>query len=254
MAPMKRFLLTAALVVAVTRASAGDPPAPASGPEDPQLNRIAYSALQRNPELADLNIGVRVLRGGTAVLWGTATKAEAAKAEAVLKILPGITAVTNTCDAAGASDPLVARVEAAAKAPAPPVEPTKPEPARTEVVRSEPPAKPAAEPPPTPAPAGAAVSRHTTTVEKPRVALSTNQEPATRLLEPIAASPPVDYASVERIRRGDSRYSRLTFDLRDGRVVIGGAAADPAIAWEMARKIAPLVGDRDVVVGRVKGH
>jgi len=253
MAPLTRFLLTASLVVSVTPIMASDPQALATGPEDPLLNRQAYSALQRSPDLADLNIGVRVLRGGTAVLWGTATKAEAAKAEAVLKALPGITAVTNTCDSAGASDPLVARVEAAAKAPVPPVEPTKPEPTQTEVVKSEPP-KPAVEPPPVPAPPGAAVSRHTTTVEKPRVALSPSPEPATRLLDPIAASPPVDYAAVERIRRSDPRYAHLTFDLRDGRVVIGGSAADAAVAWEMARQIAPLVGDRDVVVGRVKVH
>ena len=49
-------------------------------------------------------------------------------------------------------------------------------------------------------------------------------------------------------RRGDPRFARLTFDLRDGRVVISGTAADPTVAWELARKIAPLVGDRDVVV------
>jgi BON domain len=250
MAPFSRILLTATLLTAAP-AFAGDLPAPPTGEEDAQLNRLAYSALQRNPDLADVNIGVRVLRGGTAVLWGTATKADAAKAEAVLKTLPGITAVSNTCDSAGASDPLVARVEAAAKAPVPPVEPTKPAPAKAEVVKSDLP-KPAADSPPLPGPPGAAVSRHTTTVEKPRVALSPSPEPATRLLDPIAASPPVDYAAVERIRRSDARYARLTFDLRDGRVVIGGSAADAAVAWEMARKIAPLVGDRDVVVGRVK--
>ena len=42
----------------------------------------------------------------------------------------------------------------------------------------------------------------------------------------------------------------MTFDLRDDRVVIGGSAADRAAAWDLARKVAPLVGDRDVVVGR----
>jgi hypothetical protein len=68
------------------------------------------------------------------------------------------------------------------------------------------------------------------------------------LLDPAAVSAPVDYAAVERARRGDPRFARLTFDLRDGRVVISGTAADPTVAWELARKIAPLVGDRDVVV------
>jgi len=244
MASIKQFaLVTAAALGLVCPATSADP-APAT-PEDPQLNRMAYSAIQRDQELADLNIGVRVMRGGSAVLWGTATKAEAAKAAALLKKLPGITSVVNTCDAAEAPDPLAARVEAAVKAAAPPTEPAKPQPAKTEVVK--------AEPPPPAISAGAPVSRHTTTVEKPRVSQSPSREPATRLLDPIAATPPVDYAAVERVRRGDSRFARLTFDLRDGRVVISGSAADPAIAWELARKLAPLVGDRDVVVGRVRG-
>src|SRR5829696_7606735 len=99
-------LLLAAVLGTFTPALAADPTPSA---EDPQLNRAAYSALQRDEELADLNIGVRVLRDGTAILWGTARPAEAAKAEAVLKTLRGITKVVNTCDADGAPDPLVAR-------------------------------------------------------------------------------------------------------------------------------------------------
>jgi len=242
MASINHFALATATALGIFCSASAADPAPAT-PEDPQLNRMAYSAIQRDQELADLNIGVRVMRGGSAALWGTATKAEAAKAEALLKKLPGITSVVNTCDAAEAPDPLAARVEAAVKAAAPPAD-AKPEAAKTEVVK--------AEPPPPAISAGAPVSRHTTTVEKPRVAQSPSREPATRLLDPIAATPPVDYAAVERVRRGDSRFARLTFDLRDGRVVISGSAADPAIAWELARKVAPLVGDRDVVVGKVK--
>ena len=252
MTPFTRFLLATLAALVTAPAFAGDPAPPAAGtPEDPQLNRLAYSALQKDEDLADRNIGVRVLRGGTAVLWGTATKAEAAKAEVLLKRLPGIISVTNTCDAAEAPDPLVARVEAAVKVPATPGAATKPDPARVEVVKTEP-VKPSALGP-APLPTGAAVSRHSTTVEKPSLPSPDAREPATRLLEPVAASPPVDYAGVERIRRSDARFARLTFDLRDGRIVIGGSAADPAVAWEMARKIAPLVGDRDVVVGRLKG-
>jgi hypothetical protein len=249
MTPFTRLLLATTAVLVVSPVFAGEP---APTPEDPQLNRLAYSALQKDEDLADRNIGVRVLRGGAAVLWGTATKAEAAKAEAMLKRLPGITSVKNTCDATGASDPLVARVEAAVKEPTPPVETTKFDRPSAEVVKADPP-KPTATGP-APLPTGAAVSRHSTTVEKPSLASADAREPATRLLEPVAASPPVDHAAVERVRRSDPRFSRLTFDLRDGRIVIGGSAADAAVAWEMARKVAPLVGDRDVVVGRLKGQ
>jgi BON domain len=235
MTRFQHLLLTAAFG-AVMPVYAADPAAPA---EDPHLNRLAYSALQGDEELADLNIGVRVLRDGTAVLWGTARPAEVVKAEALLKSVKGITKVVNTCDSVGAPDPLVARVEAGVKTPPPP-EPVKPEPVKPEVVKAEPPAPPTA--------AGAPVSRHTTTVEKPRVARSASLEPTAKLLDPAAISTPVDYPAVERVRRGDARFARLTFDLRDGRVVIGGTAADPAAAWELARKVAPLIGDRDVVV------
>lgn len=232
MTRFQHLLLALAFGVAMP-VSAADPTAQA---EDPQLNRLAYSALQRDEELADLNIGVRVLCDGTAVLWGTARPAEAAKAEALLMTLKGITKVVNTCDTVGAADPLVARVEAGVKT-APPPEPTKPDQPKPEVVKADP-----------PTPAGAPVSRHTTTVEKPRLARSPGPEPTAKLLDPAAVTAPMDYTAVERIRRGDPRFTRLTFDLRDGRVVISGTSADPAVAWELARKIAPLVGDRDVVV------
>jgi hypothetical protein len=236
MTRLHRFVLTAVIACStLAPAFAADQMPPPA--EDPQLNRAAYSALQRDEELADLNIGVRVLRDGTAILWGTATPAEVAKAEALLKTLKGITKVKSTCDAVGAPDPLVARVEAGVRKAAA-SEPPKPAPAQTEVVRV----------PDPPLAAGAPVSRHTTTVEKPRVARAQSPEPAARLLEPVPASPNADYAAVDRVRRSDPKFARLTFDLRDGRVVIGGPAADPAAAWELARKIAPLVGDRDVVV------
>jgi hypothetical protein len=148
--------------------------------------------------------------------------------------------VVSTCDAAGVPDALVARVEAQVRTAAA-AEPAKPP--RTEAVRADPSASAA------PAlAAGASVSRHTTTVEKPGSARAPEAQPAARLLGPTAAGPAADYAAVDRVRRSDSKFARLTFDLRDGRVVIGGWAADPADAWELARKVAPLVGDRDVVV------
>lgn len=241
MTRIHRLLFAAALAFGPPAgALAADPMPPSSSAEDPQLNRAAYSALQADEELADLNIGVRVLRDGTAILWGTARPAEVAKAEALLKTLKGITKVKNTCDSDGAPDPLVARVEAGVRTAAAAAEPPKPAPTKAEMAK-------AADPPTPPVPAGAPVSRHTTTVEK-RVARAQSPEPAARLLDPAPVTPPTDYEAIERARRSDPKFARLTFDLRDGRVVIGGSAADPAAAWELARKVAPLVGDRDVVV------
>jgi hypothetical protein len=87
-------------------------------------------------------------------------------------------------------------------------------------------------------------------VEKPTMVPAASREPVARLLDPVAVARPADYTAIQKLRRSDPRYARLTFDLRDGRVVIRGSADDPAAAWELATKVAPLVGDRAVVVGR----
>jgi hypothetical protein len=175
--------------------------------EDPALSRAAYAALLKADGLADVNIGVRVFKDGSAMLWGSARPADAAKAEAVLKKVPGITSVMNTCDPTTAD----------AKAPSP-------------KLPELPPLGPS---PPVATP---------TTTEKRTV------EPAARLLDPLPAPGLIDYAAIDRLRRSDPRYARLTFDLRDGRIVIGGKSSDPRAAWDLAREIEPLVGNRDVVV------
>jgi hypothetical protein len=244
MSLIRRLLLTGGTALGgFVPAVAADPIPSATTPaEDAKLSRAAYSALQGEETLADLNIGVRVLAGGTAVLWGTAAPADVARAEALLKTLPGITKIVSTCDTVGAADPLVVRVEAQVRKEEK-SEPAKPRPLKPEPVKPEAPSVL------TPA---TAVAKHTTKVEKPRVALSIAREPAARLLDPLAVASPVDYAAVEKVRQSDSRFARLTFDLRDGRVVIGGVSQDPEAAWDLARKVAPLVGDRDVVIAKTK--
>lgn len=200
MTPLRRFFVLAAVVFASMPSRAAD--------EDPVLSRAAYAAILKADELANLKVGVRVFTDGSAMLWGSASPADAAKAEAVLRKVPGITSVLNTC--APLSGPATAK------------------PAEAPVLI----------PPP-----GIAEDRPTTIERKPN-------GPTARLLDPRPVDGPIDYAAINRVRRGDPRFSRLTLDLRDGRVVIGGGAADPRAAWDLARQIAPLVGNRDVVVAR----
>jgi len=198
MTPLRRLTTFAAVSLASTFAFAAD--------EDPVLSRAAYAALLKADELANVKIGVHVLTDGSAMLWGSASPADAAKAEAVLKKVPGITSVLNTCEPIGASG--------------------KEKPAESPVL-IPPPGKPDDRP---------------TTIEKKA------DEPTARLLDPQPVDGPINYAAIDRVRRSDRRYSRLTFDLRDGRVVIAGTASDPRAAWDLAREIAPLIGNRDVVV------
>lgn len=196
------------------------PPIPTT--EQAELHRAAYSALARTDGLSGLNIGVRVLDGGTAVLWGNARPTDVALAAAVLKEVPGVVRVVNTCDPVPAADPLIARVRAAFQPP--------PEPAAEGTNRPLPPILPVGE---------------RSTSKKPFEAPA---QPVARLLDPMPAAGPVDYARIEHVRRSDPRFARLRLDLRNGRVVILGAATDPRAAWDLARQIAPLVGDREVVV------
>ena len=236
---LRRAILACGFVFAASPSLAAGPVID-SAPEDPKLGRAAYFALQRDAVLADLNLGVRVMKDGTAVLWGSEVSAATlARVEAVLKAVPGVRGVVNQGDAKAARDPFVARVEAAFKSPAP----ADPVVERVEIS-------------PTPPAPVAAVSRQTTTVEKPPVDLLPSsrvpvRDSTARLLapQPVAA---VDYSAIEKARRADPRYAGLTLETRDGRVVIGGAAADPSAAWDLAKALAPLVGDRDVVVGRVR--
>jgi hypothetical protein len=192
--------------------------APAVAQDDAALTRTAVSALFRDDELSDVNLGVRVQKDGTAILWGHAHTSEVARAEAVLKGLPGIVRVRNTCDPVPAADPLIARVAAAFR--------DQPGPSR---------------------PTAAAVTRHT--VMKPPIE---DLDPVARLRDPEAPAGPMDYAGIVKIRTGDPRYARITFDLRDGRVVVTGPLEDQSAAYELAKKIAPLVGNRDVVIARAK--
>ena len=219
---IQRLILSAAIALAVAIPAHAD-----ATSEDPVLNRAAYSALLRNEELSDLNIGVRVLEGGTAILWGNATPADSAKAEAVLKRLPGIKRVVNTCDPVHVADPLIERVGAAFKSGT--TEKASSDETITQVAATIP------------------VKRLRMTVEKPDEA---KLEPFARLGDPTPLPKPLDYDGIQRVRKSDPRFRLMSFDLRDGRVVVAASTTDPTAAWDLARKIAPFVGDRDVVVGK----
>jgi hypothetical protein len=230
-----------------------------AGPEAPvedlKLGRLAYTTL-RGTELGEANIAVRVLRGGTAILWGPAPSMEAIKkAEEKLLKIDGIKKVVNQCDLVGTPDPLIKQVDTSLRTkrpveeevpkektpqqeeiPVKSVEPTRPFPipAKEEGTRSAPP------------PPAASVSRHTT-AEKPE----TEGKPAARLLDPSEVSTQINYATIEKIRRGDNRFEKLKMDLRDERIIISGHVGNPNDAWRFARLIIPHVGDRDVVVGKL---
>ncbi|WP_020475043.1 BON domain-containing protein [Zavarzinella formosa] len=225
----------------------------AERPKDTSLSRAAYTALQADEELADLNLGVRVEQGGVAVIWGPVpSKQLMMKAEKAIEGIRGVTAIVNQCELTSPTDTFVKEVEAALKGkPAEPERPSAP-------VVLAPPPSPMSVPEMSAPPPVAAPDRQTVSVMKPKADFITTgnspapAEPVARLLEPEALpSTDADHRAIERLRTSDRRYADLRMELRDGRIVITGQAADPATAWELARRIAPFAGSRDIVVGRV---
>ncbi len=214
-------------------------------PQDAALSRTAYSLLQADEELAEANLGVRVDRKGVAYLWGPApSRAIVAKAEKALEGMPGVTAIVNQCEITPATDTFLKEVSDALKGGKSP--PALPHPAAMTLPAPPPPVfLPPAE-------------REAVTVLKPPVELIPTgngpapAEPTARLLNPEAmpARDP-DYRAIARLRSSDRRYADLRLELRDGRIVVSGQAADAATAWDLARRLAPLAGSRDIVVGRV---
>lgn len=235
--------------------------------KDTRLSRIAYSTLQADPELADLNLGVRVEQGGVAVLWGLVpSKQHSLRAEKAMEGIRGLTAIKNQCELIPQEDTFLREVSAAlkgnsrsappvsndpkaGKAPPPPAPPTTlPE------EETERPSTAVSFAPPPPAVDG---QRPNLTALKPANDFQTTGSkpppvaPGTRLLSPEGVSVGIDHQAIARIRSSDRRYARLTLELRDGRIMIGGQSADPATAWELADKIGPFAGKRNIVVGRI---
>lgn len=58
--------------------------------------------------------------------------------------------------------------------------------------------------------------------------------------------------TADAARRANPRYAGLTVELKDGAVVIGGAAARAGDAWDLARELRNLPGVSLVVVGPAK--
>ncbi|HEY8503341.1 MAG TPA: BON domain-containing protein, partial [Gemmataceae bacterium] len=109
-APRTRRVLLYLALAAGVMISAGRGAEPAATSRDAELTLQAREALQSDPELRALNLGVEV-RAGTATLWGSVARPEQARsAEEALLRIPGVASVRNDCHAGPVRDPLLERV------------------------------------------------------------------------------------------------------------------------------------------------
>jgi hypothetical protein len=59
--------------------------------------------------------------------------------------------------------------------------------------------------------------------------------------------------AVGEVRKTDARFAHLTVEMRDGVLVIGGSAPQAADAWDFAAKLRTIPGVTKVAVGAVTG-
>lgn len=240
-------------------------------PADVLLARSVLTALENDPLLKDVNIIVSVMDRGV-VIGGPVPSEEAKKrVEVVVRGVPGIESVKNTCFVQADSDAflqaLAERLKLDAKAgdsPALPgvaLAPTSPDgflpplaalppsdllatakPTNTVVAQ-----KPSLPVGPAVAVLGAPVApAHTGTANAPSVP---SVAPGS-LTGSIAPAKPVDMrAAVTAVRQTDKRFARLLVELKpDGGLFVTGWSAKADDAWDFATELRKLSGVSRVTV------
>lgn len=244
--------LTAGLAVAASGPAGRAAPPPAA---NLSVERAALAAVDADPQLRAASVVVSV-KDGVAVVGGPVPSADAARrAEAVVRAVPGVSEVRNCCYVQPAPDPLLRPV----------LDWTSPLPPRR-LLADLPGVLPAVKPEREPADAVAAapvsqsVSLKTTAPGEglflPPVAAGVVPPPAAPVYGPAAPAvltgrPAGPLEAADAARRANPRFAGLTVELRDGAVVVGGAAGRAGDAWDLARELQNLPGVSLVVVGPV---
>jgi hypothetical protein len=236
----RRLLVAGAVWFAPAGLSATDAarPAPNRGPiesgllTDCQLGVFARRALQQDPQLAPLNLGVSVL-DRTATIWGAIPSAElAGRATELVRRVPGVAAVHSDLSVEG-PDPLTKERLVRSFSPVPARPPSVP--SLTGLPAWGPPGGTA------PAPAPAVV----VTLRPPIPSEQTG---------PASPAPAVPVktgdllAAVERARAADPRFCQVRVEVREGVVVLRGIGARGQDLFELAQAASRVPGVRRVVV------
>jgi hypothetical protein len=266
---------------------AADPAAGANPPKAPTLSdvilaRAALTALDAEPELRGVNLVVSVVDRVAVIGGPVATARQAQRAEEVLRAVPGIDSVKNTCFVTPVPDPLL-------KAVADRLGTTLPE---RPVMTDLPGVLTGAMPPSSPFPSNGGTNdsnrlatrsgNGTVVALRPALPMGGGLEllgppvsGATKpsLPSPAAVPPPTTapgvltatlppeslapagdlLAAAAALRKTEPRFAGLTVDLRDGVLVIGGSAPMAADAWDFAAKLRAIPGVNRVAVGSVLG-
>jgi hypothetical protein len=244
-------------------------PVPASAPAgaadaarlaEVALARTALAAIDADRDLKGVNVVVSIVNRVAVVGGAVSGPRQAKRVEEVLRSVPGIADVRNNCFVSAGPDPLhgpladklvsqlpqrptlfdLPGVLTGTVAPSVPqstlmatADPANPvvvrKPSMEENVLGEP-VRPAAGPSAPPAPVSGTPAQGTLTVNRGDLG-----------------------AVIDGVRRTEARFAGLKVEVRDGVLVIVGAAPHAADAWDFAEKLQKVPGVTRVAVGAVAG-
>ncbi len=225
----------------VSLASAGFDPAEPVGIRDLKQTVEATSYLAEDPELALLNLGVRV-KDRVATLWGPVPTAELSfKAEVRLRSLNGLLEVNNEMfileETATVRSPFApAPVPVRSPDSLPPALPTPPlETPRinTPPIETPRPKVPSLAPP---RPQTVQLSLEPITVHYP----PTKEGETVREPREVAVSPVL--SSLEKLRAADERFRGIQWTVQATRILLRGTEVSPEAMQEFARRVSRIPG------------
>lgn len=257
---------TAASVLGVAAlAGAAEPrqPAAATTPakaSDVVLARSALVALDADAELRGVNFVVSVVDRVALVGGPVANLRQAKRAEEVVRALPGVADVRNTCFVAPGPDPLLRALADRLGSPLPP------RPVMLDlpgVLTGTMPSSPFAPPVPDTAFAQNPTKPGTVVALRPAGEPGLLGAPVGAAVAPPFAPPATPgvltanrgdlLTAADAVRGSEPRFAKLTVELRDGVLVVGGSAPLASDAWDFAQKLKSVPGANRVAVGAVAG-
>lgn len=269
---LRSLAFAAGLTATADVALAADPVPPASavpGLSDVVLARSVLAALDAEPELRGVNLVVSVVDRVAVIGGGVPSAAVSKRAEQVVHKVKGVKDVRNVCFVAATPDPLLKAVANKHDTMLPPrpvmaglpgvltnqLSPDVPLPPSMNVAVSEPAgSKVVALRPPSAgvvsvlgAPVGPLGSGIVVVSPPPVPAI------APGVLTGTAATADNVLVAAGEARKTDPRFAKLTVELRNGTLVVGGSAPLASDAWDFAKKLQTLPGVTRVAVGAVNG-
>ncbi|MBA4190872.1 MAG: hypothetical protein C0467_23030 [Planctomycetaceae bacterium] len=230
---------------------------------DVVLARTALTAIDADPELRGVNVVVSIV-DRVAVIGGPVSGArQSKKLEDLLRSIAGIADVRNNCFVSAGVDPLQGPLadKIASSLPQRPTLYDLPGPLTGTVGPSTPNWGAGG----SNTMVAAANPTNTVVVRKPTAesgVLGGPVSPAGPTAVSVGSSPVPGTLTANRgdvmamaatVRKTDSRFAQLVVEMRDGTLVISGAAPHAADAWDFAEKLRGAPGVTRVVVGAVAG-